>query len=314
MWQSWDTAQASQNHAEFWSDVVVHGVLDAEMRAKDSRDFSGVLASRTVAGTRFVSFSSAAHQISRTAQQAGRGHAHVMVSLQCRGVSHLCQGERQIAVHPGEIAVLDSARAFTIDFPEEVERRLVLLPRHLTESWPLRLQDGPRIVPGDSAAMQIARYSIQRLTSSADDWDQEDCRDVTDALTRLLRAAFRGAPAPEDKAALLRLGMVKAEIDRCLHQPHLTPVRMARALGISLRSLHRLFEAEGQTFTRYLFAERLKRARCLIIQQAASSLSLTQIALDCGFADASQFSRSYRNHFGETPSDSRKLARAASAH
>lgn len=308
MWQIWNTAQIAQDRADFWCDVVARGVLHAEMRPKDRRGFSGRLASRTAGGTRFVSFKSAAHHISRTASQASSGEAHVMVSLQCRGVSHITQGARTVTLQPSGIAMLDSARPFTIEFPAEVERRLVLLPRHLVEPWAGQIADGPTLIPGGNASMSIARQAIMEMTDTDLAWGKGDCISVAEALARLLRGTFEETGEMPETLAPLRTAAIKQEVKRRLHDSELSPATVAQLFAISVRTLHRLFEAEGQSFARYLQSERLSRARALIERDAPTS-SLTQIALDCGFSDASHFSRSYRAAFGETPRDTRERVR-----
>lgn len=302
MWQVWNTSQISRNRADFWSDVVAHGVLHAEMRAKDNSAFSGRLASRTTAGTRFVSFKTAAHRVSRTASQAANGEAHVMVSLQCRGVSHITQGEKRLMLWPAGIAMLDSARPFIIEFPEEVERRLVLLPRRLVEPW-LGQLDGPLLVPDGNASLAIARQAIMQITDTDLTWGNGDCISVAEALARLLRGAFEGT-SDDEPPAPLRMAAIKEEIKRRLHDSGLTPAAVARLFDISTRTLHRLFESDGQSFARYVQGERLARARALI-ECGAPSFTLTRIALDCGFNDSSHFSRSYRAQYGESPRDTR---------
>ncbi|AXK83511.1 helix-turn-helix domain-containing protein [Pseudolabrys taiwanensis] len=302
MWQIWNTSQISRNRADFWSDVVAHGVLHAEMRAKDSSAFSGRLASRTTAGARFVSFKTAAHRVSRTASQAASGEAHVMVSLQCRGVSHIAQGEKRLMLWPAGIAMLDSAKPFTIEFPHEVERRLVLLPRRLVEPWLGRLDDGPVLVPEGNASLIIARQAIMQITDTDLTWSSGDCVSVAEALSRLLRGAFEGSQ--QEPPAPLRMAAIKEEIKRRLHDSGLTPAAVARLFDISTRTLHRLFESDGQSFARYVQSERLARARALI-EGGAPGVALTQIALDCGFGDSSHFSRSYRAYYGESPRDTR---------
>jgi AraC family transcriptional regulator, positive regulator of tynA and feaB len=313
MWQSWSTTHTARNRADFWSDVVAHGVVHAEMRAKDQRRFSGTLASRTVGGARFVSFRTAAHRVTRNALQAAHGEAHVMVSLQCRGVSQIAQGARTLTLQAAEVAVLDSARPFTIEFPIEVERRLVLLPRRLLEPWLPQIADGPVLLPSRSLCNEIVREAIMRVTNTERTWSDSDCISTVEALCHLLRGAFAvdDTNATVSTPAPLQIAAIKRELKRRLHEHSLTPAVVARTFRISLRTLHRLFEAEGHSFTRYLQSERLGSARALI-ERGTPGLTLTQIALDCGFGDAAHFSRSYRAHFGEAPRDTRERARRAS--
>ncbi len=78
----------------------------------------------------------------------------------------------------------------------------------------------------------------------------------------------------------------------------------ARRLGLSTRQLDRLFaEKLGTSYADHYRRIRLERARDLLRQ---SAVSITEIALGCGFSSASHFSRAYREAFGVTPGAERK--------
>ncbi|MDO9413587.1 MAG: helix-turn-helix domain-containing protein [Pseudolabrys sp.] len=312
-WKSWNTTRATANHADYWSDVVARGVIHAETRAKDAPRFTGKLASRTVGPARFVSFKTAAHSVSRTARQAGGGEALFMVSLQVKGVSHIVQGDRELRLRPSEIAIVDSARPFQITFPEEVERRLVLMPRALVEPWLVGIERGPVLVPDRTASLQIARLAMLHLTDTNLNWNEGDCGAAVDALSRLLRGALGDGSTPNDAGLAdrkdgFRLEAIRQSIRTQLNRRDLTPGAIAAAFGLSTRTLHRIFESEGTSFSRFVMNERLSRARSLI-ENASPCVSLTQIAMDCGFSEASHFSRSYRSLFGEAPQQTRQRLR-----
>jgi AraC-like DNA-binding protein len=308
MWQSWNTAQTSRNRVDFWSDVVVRGVLHAEMHSPDRHDFTGALASRDTGEARLVSFKTAAHRVHRTAVQARRGEALVMVSLQCGGVSHIQQNDRQVVLQRGGIAILDSAAPFDIEFPSSVERRLVLLPRRLAAPWLAVTRNGPVLMPARGACATLARQSILQLTDPSGRWSDADCDGMLDALANLLRVAFDGGSAI---APAQTLDALKCEIGSRLHRADLTPATVARAAAISVRTLHRMFAANGQSFSRYIQRERLERIRRALEKTEAADQTLTEIALAHGFNDAAHFSRSYRAMFGETPRQTRVRAKAA---
>lgn len=79
--------------------------------------------------------------------------------------------------------------------------------------------------------------------------------------------------------------------------------QLAQAVGLSLRQLERLFrERLARTPMQLYRAIRLDRARSLIRQ---SSLSLSEVALACGFSSNSHLSREYRKHFATTPAADR---------
>ena len=85
------------------------------------------------------------------------------------------------------------------------------------------------------------------------------------------------------------------------------PVRIARIatdVGISERQLERLFMAElGQLPSDFYIDMRLRNARGMLI---GSTEPLEAIAHMCGFSSLGHFSRSFKAHFGESPSVTRR--------
>lgn len=79
---------------------------------------------------------------------------------------------------------------------------------------------------------------------------------------------------------------------------------LADRLGVSHRQLGRLFQRFLETSPSLHYREmRLTRASALLKQ---TGMSITEIALGCGFQSASQLSRHFRTRYGETPRDHRK--------
>lgn len=75
---------------------------------------------------------------------------------------------------------------------------------------------------------------------------------------------------------------------------------LADYVGLSRRQLERLFRKHlASTPSRYYLKLRLDRARKLLQQ---SGLSILEISSVCGFMSSSHFSKSYKEHFGYSPS------------
>ena len=89
----------------------------------------------------------------------------------------------------------------------------------------------------------------------------------------------------------------------------------SRILGLSETHLLRLFHRDvGKTFRRYLRDMRMFRAAEMVRQ---STLSIKQIALDCGYSDVSNFYRDFKGVNGITPRQVRfreLTARAIASH
>lgn len=80
---------------------------------------------------------------------------------------------------------------------------------------------------------------------------------------------------------------------------------IAGHVNLSRRQLERLFRKYLDTVpSRYYLKIRLDKARELVRN---SGLSLTEIAMACGFSSGAHFSTTYRNAFGLTPSEDREV-------
>jgi AraC-like DNA-binding protein len=105
-----------------------------------------------------------------------------------------------------------------------------------------------------------------------------------------------------------RLYAIKQDIARSLDQPELSLAALAARHCCTPRSVQRLFEGEGTTFTEYVLAQRLARAHRMLRDPRRSGDKIATVAYDAGFGDLSYFNRAFRRHFGVAPSDVRTRA------
>jgi len=83
----------------------------------------------------------------------------------------------------------------------------------------------------------------------------------------------------------------------------LNPALLASELGMSEAAFSRKFKSKvGETPMRFVTQVRLEVASRLL---GAGTLSLAQIAAECGFADQAHLSRSFKQHLGVSPSQFR---------
>ncbi|CAN5271958.1 HTH-type transcriptional regulator CdhR [soil metagenome] len=90
-----------------------------------------------------------------------------------------------------------------------------------------------------------------------------------------------------------------AEMEAFVEEP-LPAARIAAHAGVSVRQLERLFRAHlGQSTGEMYMAIRLDQALHLL---RTTQLGMTQVAVACGFQNASHFSRRFKRRFGHPPS------------
>jgi AraC-like DNA-binding protein len=103
-----------------------------------------------------------------------------------------------------------------------------------------------------------------------------------------------------------RCAAIRADILANLSQIALSPKAVARRHGVSDRYVHRLFEQSGQTFTRFVEEQRLKRVFAMLTDPASIEVGIGEIALRVGYSEHSTFHRAFRRYFGDTPGSMRR--------
>ena len=170
-----------------------------------------------------------------------------------------------------------------------------------------RRSDGPALGPkksnsAESHLKQAANFArlgdreaVQVLIQSALDL----LRDEEDRQRELLKS-FVGTPhASEQTPTCVRRARVIATfIESHLNEP-LRVDRLSKLVGQSTSQFSRSFRRWfGSTLSGYIRTRRMEAAKRLMI---GTTMSLCEIAAECGMADQAHFSREFRRLIGETP-------------
>lgn len=95
-----------------------------------------------------------------------------------------------------------------------------------------------------------------------------------------------------------KLSLVIQMMENNIEEP-ISPSILAEDVGMSTRQLERLFRRYlNRSPKRYYMELRLQKARNLLMQ---TDMSVINVALACGFASPSHFSKCYRSHYNTTP-------------
>ncbi len=102
-----------------------------------------------------------------------------------------------------------------------------------------------------------------------------------------------------------RIGVRHPKLSQVIHmmeaniEDPMSPADLAEEVGMSTRQLERLFARYlNRSPKRYYMELRLQKARNLLLQ---TDMSVINVALACGFASPSHFSKCYRAHYNTTP-------------
>lgn len=128
---------------------------------------------------------------------------------------------------------------------------------------------------------------------------------VAMAAARDMAATLLASADFEDERAVISrrrslYGAALAFITAHRSRPGLGADAIARAVRCSRAQLYRVFAEQGSSVAEAVRSSRLDHARVLL---ADARLDLTQIALACGYADASALGKAFRRRFGCSPGD-----------
>ncbi len=157
--------------------------------------------------------------------------------------------------------------------------------------------DGNRITTaGGTASIDLMLKII------ADDHGEELANAVADIL---IYSSIRTDRDTQRLSIPTRIGVRHPKLSRVIQimesniEEPISPSVLARDVGMSTRQLERLFRRYlSRSPKRYYMELRLQKARNLLMQ---TDMTVINVALACGFASPSHFSKCYRSHYNTTP-------------
>ena len=136
----------------------------------------------------------------------------------------------------------------------------------------------------------------------ADDHGEEVANTTAD---QLIYSAIRTDQDTQRLSIPTRIGVRHPKLSKGIQmmeaniETPISPAVLAEDVGMSTRQLERLFRRYlNRSPKRYYMELRLQKARNLLMQ---TEMSVINVALACGFASPSHFSKCYRAHYQTTP-------------
>lgn len=232
----------------------------------------------------------------------------IKVLVQMDGRSNFQQADINVRLRRQSAVIYDPTIAYHVVNGTNVDQVILQIPRSSLSDRALKRLRAPLALPGghDRQAATLASF-ILTSASSADLMSREMKATLGASLTcftqGLICDSFGAAEVETlDSGSLLLLReRIKAYVHRQLGNHELSLEDVARAMGCSIRYLHRAFEGVGLTLQRYIWEARLDNSHRLLASQDHRELSISEIAFKCGFSSSSHFSRQFRERFAMSP-------------
>ncbi|MBV8740543.1 MAG: helix-turn-helix domain-containing protein, partial [Sinobacteraceae bacterium] len=238
--------------------------------------------------------------------------ASFLLQLQIEGHSVARQDGRAAELQAGDFTLCDGARQYEISSATQSRLLLVGIPegrlrRHISSPETLTSIAVPAAHGVASLLSGFVRNYWAECQLQLEDSAAER---VMAAMLDLLGAAYASVPPVQTEhyslGAAHRIRIVNY-IEAHLHDPDLTPTRVAEACRMTPRYLHHLFSGQDETVARYILRRRLEACSIALTCAARRGRSVTAVAFDHGFNSPTHFGRVFRARFGMTPREYRRM-------
>ncbi|MCY0905144.1 helix-turn-helix domain-containing protein [Arthrobacter sp. H14-L1] len=318
--QTAETVQTAVAHSfSEWNDLISKSFVPLHVRFSDPDHFHGRLRSRLLDELSIIEVTASGHSVHRTPSLITRSdRLYFKLNLQLAGTGILVQDNREAVLHPGDLAVYDTHRPYTLAYESDF-RTLVLMFPH--DALDLPAGSVNRLTATRMAANKgLGRMISPFMTQLAENLDilsgpsgQRLAHNAVDLLSTMFAAeldqAVEGHGRPHDEL----LARIRRFIEANLADPELSPASIAAAHFISTRHLHNVFQEAGPTVALWIRTRRLENCRRELRDPMLAHRPVSGIAAGWGFVDAAHFSRIFRSAFGEPPSAYRRPAGRAAA-
>ena len=290
-----------------WRDALAGNFngLVPESPARGERSAEGWLSSAQLGDVAAFHVAGTTQTLVRAPARARKQPSDLLkVCIQRAGTATISQDGRQVLLAPGTMAIYDIDQPYTIALQGDWCCSVIAFPRsafvasrHFIDAVicrPTSVRRGPGSV--------LAPLVASAINGGGSGGSSEVL--MGHASLDLLRAALAAERLPERPDAVMLT--IDSYIRRHLADPGLSHSSVAAAHHMSERTLHRLFEASGQSVTELIRAYRLDGILADLRSGSSAADSINQVAARWGMHDRPHLTRAFRVRFGMTPSQARQ--------
>jgi AraC-like DNA-binding protein len=304
----------AEERLELWRDTITKHMIRLAIDPLADGPFLAEASLRKHDGMTIGTGTVSASVSHRSREIVAADNDDLFLMLNLSGPLVLSSGSQELTLRPGEATLLCCAELGTYVRPDVGMLSCIRLPRSTLTPFVAGLEDRIfRLIPRDARTLTLLRTYLAALTDPADiDMAPAVSRTVSNHVTDLI-ALTLGATGDAANAALggmraARLAAAKAFIEEKIGPQTLSIDDVANHMGVSSRYVRKLFEADGETFSKYVLEQRLIRVRNVLTNARFDHKPISSVAYDVGFGDLSYFNKVFRAFFGGTPSDVRHAA------
>lgn len=295
-----------------WRQLVSDSFVPLEAEQVCPGRFSGQLAGQHLQELAIMQVTAGPHAVVRTPELIGRGGAgHYKLNLQVSGHGLLVQDGRQTLLHPGDLAIYDTGRPYSLAFDDEFSTLVLMFPRQLTgmSAGDVRELTATTMGADHRLGQAVVPFITQigaMLPTLGGPIGHRLALNVVDLLATVMADELYSRPESQGTQQSRLLRRAHHFIESQLANPDLDPDMVASAHYLSTRALHQLFATTDQTVARWIRERRLEQCRRDLQDPLQREVPVGAIGARWGLPDPAHFSRLFRAEFGQSPAQYRR--------
>jgi AraC-like DNA-binding protein len=308
---------------EYWLGTFSQAVIPLRVRSEHVADFAAQMRMLDLGVVRVILHRYPSLEVHRTPgliRRADPGLYQLVLNIQ--GEIAVVQSGRTACLSANEFTFVDCSQPFRATHstcrscsgqPEAItvpvaHALLPIRPELVTELHAMRMS-------GRHGVGVLLNQYLRELTRQPERYELNDVARLGTITLDLVVATLAhhldtdvAADLAQEQAMLAR---VREFVERRIADPELSPTMIAEGNHVSIRTLHRLFRADGTTVGRWIRARRLELCRRDLVDSLRRTSSIRAIAARWGFPDAAHFSRAFRAEYGMSPRSFRERLRGS---
>lgn len=297
---------------EYWCDAICQEYVKLDCNVDAESTFKGsVRGGVGLAKLRFSEVLADPQHVKRDKKLIAHStEEDFLISFQLNQEGFVRQGGREAHLKRGSFSLYDSTEPYTLSFNKPFHQLIIQMPKDVLRQHLLEPERYTAVsIDGQHGIGAVLSNFILSLAQELNTVPNM-CEDLSDNLLNMIAMAYSSSVRFNQLAdnSLVQDNLRKKVlrfIENNLAEPDLSNQKIADSQGISLRYLQKLFEGQEQSLHQLVLDKRLQKAQQILLDKQQGLSSIEQVAYRCGFNSYAHFSRSFKKHFGVSPSELR---------
>ncbi len=314
MLKKWSTDQvAKSERLDYWAEMVCQTLLSMKMenqqQTQQKKDFYGELIQKATGLVSLVDMKASSHRSYRLRENIQKDDKKEwLVLFQDEGICGVEQDGHYLTAKKGDILICDTTRPYTVNLSEHFSHQILVVPYALLGPVSkLSREIGSSVFSTDQGAGYLLKTLFYDLLNQDNASELVSSLPICESLVSLLYATIHNGNMSDqllpNQLGKYHLSRIRAFVLEHLTEDDLNIEQISRAVNLSARHIHFLFRERSMGVMEWVWHERVKLARHMLISSEYIRRSISEVAFACGFKTLAHFSRLFKKYYDMSPKE-----------